>query len=114
MVGVYSCDQTYFLFPCRVKERSITPDPPIFGRIWARKVSFFAQLVLSHPHREVIFANHKRAMNNSPPPLHKFSHWSNATLQATQTGRDRFVADTCGVSVHFGLYSIDGNSAVGS
>ena len=48
-------------------------------------------------------------MNNSPLLLHKFSHWSNATLQANQAGRDRFVADTFGVSVHFGLYSIDGN-----
>jgi len=40
-----------------------------------------------------------------------YSKWSNAslaTLQASPAGYRRFQADSFGVSVHFGLYSIDG------
>ncbi len=38
----------------------------------------------------------------------KWSHCSKARLQASPAGYSRFRADTFGISVHFGLYSIDG------
>ena len=39
---------------------------------------------------------------------HQWSNASQARLQATPAGVERFRKDRLGVSVHFGLYSVDG------